>query len=70
MSKGGEQAMVEIYFAQAEHLSCLRECSSHISNLFDGVHRKFIDKMHFANFHPILSHGVLGHTHSEQMYKR
>ena len=48
---GGKEVSAKMYFAKSKHLSQLRSVCSHISNLFDGVEKKFVYKMRLVYSH-------------------
>merc|ERR1740115_689930 len=51
LSKNGSQVHARMYFAKTKQLSMLRSVCSHISNLFDGVEKKFEYRMRLVYAH-------------------
>jgi len=47
----GKEVKAKMYFAKSKQLSMLRTVCSHISNLFDGVEKKFQYKMRLVYAH-------------------
>jgi len=57
----GKEVRVRMYFAKAKQISCLRTCCSHISNLFEGVEKKYRYTMRLVYAHfPINANIVNG----------
>merc|ERR1712014_378044 len=51
LANGGKEVKARMYFAKSKQLSMLRSVCSHISNLFEGVEKKFEYKMRLAYAH-------------------
>ena len=51
LANGGKEVKARMYFAKSKQLSMLRSVCSHISNLFDGVQKKFEYKMRLVYAH-------------------
>mmetsp|Transcript_71448 Transcript_71448/g.165233 ORF Transcript_71448/g.165233 Transcript_71448/m.165233 type:complete len:189 (-) Transcript_71448:73-639(-) len=51
LAKGGKEVHARMYFAKSKQLSLLRTVCSHISNLFDGVLKKFEYRMRLVYAH-------------------
>mmetsp|Transcript_17691 Transcript_17691/g.39785 ORF Transcript_17691/g.39785 Transcript_17691/m.39785 type:complete len:189 (+) Transcript_17691:67-633(+) len=51
VADGGKEVRARMYFAKSKQLSMLRSVCSHISNLFDGVEKKFRYKMRLVYAH-------------------
>merc|ERR1712151_1246304 len=51
LAHGGQEVRARMYFAKSKQLSMLRSVCSHISNLFDGVEKKFEYKMRLVYAH-------------------
>eukprot|EP00440_Ansanella_granifera_P067890 gb/GFBE01073647.1/.p1 GENE.gb/GFBE01073647.1/~~gb/GFBE01073647.1/.p1 ORF type:complete len:166 (+),score=67.62 gb/GFBE01073647.1/:1-498(+) len=51
LGNGGKEVKARMYFAKSKQLSMLRSVCSHISNLFDGVEKKFEYKMRLVYAH-------------------
>merc|ERR1711862_921036 len=47
----GQEVRARMYFAKSKQLSMLRSVCSHISNLFDGVEKKYIYRMRMVYAH-------------------
>merc|ERR1719433_735161 len=47
----GTEVRARMYFAKSKQLSMLRTCCSHISNLFDGVEKRFQYTMRLVYAH-------------------
>ncbi|CAE8599942.1 unnamed protein product [Polarella glacialis] len=61
LADGGKEVKARMYFAKTKQLSMLRSVCSHISNLFDGVEKKFEYKMRLVYAHfPINANIVNG----------
>ena len=57
----GKEVRVRMYFAKAKQISCLRSCCSHISNLFEGVEKKYRYTMRLVYAHfPINANVING----------
>merc|ERR1712151_1131472 len=51
LAHGGQEVRARMYFAKSKQLSMLRSVCSHISNLIDGVEKKFQYKMRLVYAH-------------------
>merc|ERR1711957_906271 len=51
LGNSGKEVRVRMYFAKSKQLSSLQSCCSHISNLFDGVEKKFHYTMRLVYSH-------------------
>merc|ERR1712151_1057747 len=51
LAHGGNEVRARMYFAKSKQLSMLRSVCSHISNLFDGVEKKFQYRMRLVYAH-------------------
>eukprot|EP00931_Biecheleriopsis_adriatica_P055403 TRINITY_DN3274_c0_g2_i1.p2 TRINITY_DN3274_c0_g2~~TRINITY_DN3274_c0_g2_i1.p2 ORF type:complete len:189 (-),score=57.16 TRINITY_DN3274_c0_g2_i1:104-670(-) len=61
LANGGKEVKARMFFAKSKQLSMLRSVCSHISNLFDGVEKKFEYKMRLVYSHfPINANIVNG----------
>merc|ERR1712129_657780 len=48
---GGKEVRARMYFAKSKQIASLRSVCSHISNMFDGVEKKFQYKMRLVYAH-------------------
>eukprot|EP00931_Biecheleriopsis_adriatica_P048821 TRINITY_DN2820_c0_g5_i1.p1 TRINITY_DN2820_c0_g5~~TRINITY_DN2820_c0_g5_i1.p1 ORF type:complete len:189 (+),score=55.91 TRINITY_DN2820_c0_g5_i1:70-636(+) len=61
LANGGKEVKARMFFAKSKQLSMLRSVCSHISNLFDGVEKKYEYKMRLVYSHfPINANIVNG----------
>merc|ERR1712054_480386 len=51
LGNGGKEVKARMFFAKSKQLSMLRSVCSHISNLFDGVEKKYEYKMRLVYSH-------------------
>merc|ERR1712113_37034 len=51
LANGGKEVKARMYFAKSKQLSMLRSVCSHISNLFEGVEKKFEYRLRLVYAH-------------------